>query len=304
MTESRALILGIAGLAGAALTWTMLATPTNAGAGSGSMTLPAAQATESPRVEGSKSRDGVQLDSWRGDEGRFPSKQNKPKRQDNSQAETSTDPREREKSVPGDHRPPPPTELRLNTGICGRPGADGTVPGPTWCQPVGPDEPVVPTPGVPVNVPRPEDVNWEQVLAESRNVAFPGLGVKVQPTGRTLVNLETIVYTDQSRVSTARVTLLGFPVEVEATPMSYVWRFGDGATLTTTTPGKPYPAKEITHKYLKKGSVGLTLTTNYAARFRVAGGAWQYVDGTVPITGPATPLLVREAVPVLVDPER
>jgi len=147
-------------------------------------------------------------------------------------------------------------------------------------------------------------VAWEQVLAESKNVLFPGLSVNVQPTGRTLVNLDTIVYTDESEVSTAQVTLLGFPVDVEATPMSYLWSFGDGTTLTTTTPGKPYPAKEITHKYLKRGSVGLTLTTNYAARFRVTDGAWQYVDGTVPITGPATPLLIREAVPVLVDPHR
>ena len=31
---------------------------------------------------------------------------------------------------------------------------------------------------------------------------------------------------------------------------------------------------------------------------------WHYIDGTVPITGPATPLQVREAVPVLVDPGR
>ena len=133
---------------------------------------------------------------------------------------------------------------------------------------------------------------------------FPGLSVKVQPVGRTLVNLDTIVYTDESKVSTNNVTLLGFPVVVEATPMSYTWNFGDGKTLTTTTPGKAYPSKEITHKYLKRGNVNVTLTTNYAARYNVADTGWQYVDGTVPITGPATALLIREAVPVLVDPQR
>jgi hypothetical protein len=134
---------------------------------------------------------------------------------------------------------------------------------------------------------------------------FPGLSVKVQPNGRTLVNLDTIVYTDESKVSTTTVTLLGFPVVVEATPISYTWRFGDGSpALTTTTPGEPYPSKEITHKYMKRGSVSLTLTTNYAARFNVADTGWQYVGGTIPITGPATALQVREAVPVLVDPGR
>ena len=134
-------------------------------------------------------------------------------------------------------------------------------------------------------------------------VLFPELAVKVQPRGRTLVNLDTIVYTDESKVSTTTITLLGFPVAVEATPISYTWNFGDGTpALTTSTPGKPYPSKEITHKYMKRGAVSLTLTTNYAARFNVANTGWQYVDGTVPVTGPATPLQVREAVPVLVDP--
>lgn len=155
-----------------------------------------------------------------------------------------------------------------------------------------------------VRVPRPEDVGWDQVLSEVKDVAFPRLGVKVQPAGRTLVNLETVVYTDESKVSTATVTLLGFPVVVEATPMSYTWSFGDGVSVTTTTPGRPYPAKDITHKYMKKGGVSLTLTTHYAARFNVAGTGWQYVDGLVPITGPATALQVREAVPVLVEPGR
>jgi hypothetical protein len=143
------------------------------------------------------------------------------------------------------------------------------------------------------------------VRSETKNVVFPGLSVKVQPNGRTLVNLDTIVYTEDSKVSTTTVTLLGFPVEVEATPISYTWNFGDGSpALTTSTPGKPYPSKEITHKYMKRGAVSLTLTTSYAARFNVAGTGWQYVDGTIPVTGPATPLQVREAVPVLVDPGR
>lgn len=197
-------------------------------------------------------------------------------------------------------------DIKLNIGVCGLMQPDGTVPGPTRCQPGGVGR-RIPERTLPPEVvrPRPEDITWEQVRSETKNVVFPGLSVKVQPNGRTLVNLDTIVYTDDSKVSTTTVSLLGFPVEVEATPISYTWHFGDGSpALTTSTPGKPYPSKEITHKYMKRGDVSLTLTTSYAARFNVAGTGWQYVDGTVPITGPATPLLVREAVPVLVDPGR
>ncbi|WP_143465883.1 PKD domain-containing protein [Kribbella sp. ALI-6-A] len=195
--------------------------------------------------------------------------------------------------------------FRLNIGICGLPAPDGSGRiGPARCQEaelVEPDEPTATT-VVRRRLPMPQDVTWEQVLNESKDVAFPGLRVNVQPAGRTLVNLDTIVYTDQAKVSDTTVELLGFPVAVEATPMSYTWNFGDGTSKTTGSPGKPYPAKEITHKYLKRGAVGVTLTTHYAARFNVAGTGWQYISGTVPITGPATALQVREAVPVLVDP--
>ncbi|WP_427885864.1 PKD domain-containing protein [Kribbella sp. GL6] len=200
----------------------------------------------------------------------------------------------------------PREELRINTGICGRMQPDGTVPGPTRCQPGGDDkrltrQKIIPT----VVIPRPEDITWEEVRSETKNVVFPGLSVKVQPKGKTLVNMATIVYTDDSKVSTTTVTLLGFPVVVEATPVSYTWDFGDGSpAVTTSTPGRPYPSADITHKYRKRQGVGITVTTNYAARFNVADTGWQYIEGTVPITGPTTLLQVREAVPVLVDPGR
>ncbi|HZX09010.1 PKD domain-containing protein [Kribbella sp.] len=198
-------------------------------------------------------------------------------------------------------------DLKLNIGICGRMQPDGTVPGPSRCQPsreiTGVIRPKV-TPKV-VVPPRPQDITWEEVRSETKNVIFPGLSVKVQPAGRTLVNMATIVYTDDSKVSRTTVTLLGFPVVVEATPISYTWDFGDGSpTVTTSTPGKPYPSAEITHKYRKRQGVGISVTTNYAARFNAADTGWQYIQGTVPITGPATLLQVREAVPVLVDPGR
>lgn len=198
-------------------------------------------------------------------------------------------------------------EIKLNVGICGTVGADGTFPGPTRCQPFVGDPPgrrpeVEPTGGIAVQVPRAQDVRWEAILNAYKNVLFAALKVKVQPEGRTLVRWETNVYTEQARVTTKTVELLGFPVVVEATPVSYSWDFGDGKKVTTASPGRPYPGKDVTHKYLKRGDVGVFVTTNYAARFNVDGTGWQYVEGTVGIAGPATGLLVREGVPVLVDP--
>ncbi|MFB6720310.1 PKD domain-containing protein [Kribbella sp. NPDC056345] len=140
-------------------------------------------------------------------------------------------------------------------------------------------------------------------MAESKDVIFPKLRVYVQPRERTLVNLETIVYTDDKGVTTVPVRVAGFAVVVTAVPVSYTWHFGDGASRTTESAGKPYPSQEITHRYMKRGDVRLSVTVNYDARFEVEDLGPQFI-GTVPITGPATPLQVREAVPVLVEPPR
>ncbi|WP_157631049.1 PKD domain-containing protein [Kribbella catacumbae] len=271
---------------------------------------PMSQTTATPPVTtGKGTKDGIQVDARANDRNRFERKSPAQKGTRKTKQHTGTAGRARDKRNPVG--PVEHDDLRLDIGICGH--RRGNSPGLIRClpaldEPNEPDEPnqpeVTPSTAVVIRMPRPEDVQWEQVLAESKDVLFPRLRVKVQPAGRTLVNLDTIVYTDQSKVSTVTVELLGFPVVVEATPMSYTWNFGDGASVTTSTPGQPYPAKDITHKYMKKGRVGLTLTTHYAARFNVAGTGWQYVDGLVPITGPATALQVREAVPVLVEPGR
>lgn len=191
-------------------------------------------------------------------------------------------------------------DFRLNDGICSR-LPDGTIQGPSRCE----DYLNTQAPRTQQTVQQAIDVIRQQIRQQSVDLPFPKLTVKVQPAERTLVNLDTIVYTDQKEVTTTTLTLLGYPVIVRGTPVSYTWHFGDGSpTLTTTSPGSPYPSKEITHKYLKTGPVKLSVTTNYSALINVAGTGWQPIDGTLPVAGPETPLLVREAVPVLVDPGR
>ncbi|WP_344219038.1 PKD domain-containing protein [Kribbella sancticallisti] len=191
-------------------------------------------------------------------------------------------------------------DSRLNDGVCGPVGPDGTRSGPSRCRYWN-----IPNPRTEQTFEQAVDQIRQLITTQTVLVAFPKLRATVQPAGRTLVNLDTIVYTDKSTVTTRPVTLLGYPVLVEATPVSYTWHFGDGSpAVTTRSPGKPYPSKEITHKYLKRGSVQVSVTTNYSARFNVAGTGWRNLAGSVPVNGPQTSLLVREAVPVLVDPPR
>lgn len=138
------------------------------------------------------------------------------------------------------------------------------------------------------------------VAAAFRRIPLPEAPLTIQPpNGRTLVNFETNFYTEQGEF-TRTVTLLGRQVELRIWPASFTWRFGDGKTLESTEPGAAYPDLEITHEYDRKGRVAPSVDTTYAAQFRVDGGPWREVAGTVTIPGTAQQLRVVEARPVLV----
>jgi hypothetical protein len=145
----------------------------------------------------------------------------------------------------------------------------------------------------------PPTVTPGMVLSELRRVGLPALEIEIQPETKTLVNFDTIFHTDPRPVD-VDLTILGQAVQVRASPRSYVWQFGDGSSVTTGTPGAPYPSKEIVHRYLDADvTVEPSVSVVYGARFRVGGGAWQDVDGTVTIPGPPEGLRVVEAVGVL-----
>jgi hypothetical protein len=138
------------------------------------------------------------------------------------------------------------------------------------------------------------------VLRAFRRIPLPASEVVVQPPGgRTLVNFETNFYTEQGEF-TRVVRLLGQRVELRIWPESFTWRYGDGSSEQTSSAGSAYPDLEITHRYLSKGRVAVSVDTTYAADFRVGNGGWQHVDGTVTISGEAESLRVVTARPVLV----
>lgn len=133
-----------------------------------------------------------------------------------------------------------------------------------------------------------------------RNVSLPSSRLQVQPpNGRTLVNFDTNFYTERTPFTRA-VTLLGRRVELRIEPVRFTWHFGDGAPRTTASPGAPYPDLDVTHDYARAGRYAPRVDTTYGADWRVAGGAWQRVPGTVTITGDAVALEATEARPTLV----
>jgi hypothetical protein len=96
------------------------------------------------------------------------------------------------------------------------------------------------------------------------------------------------------------VRLLGQRIELRITPNGFTWHFDDGESTTTTSPGSPYPGLEVTHDYLEATRVSPRVDTTYTAEFRVGGGSWQPVPGSVTIPGAAVRLEVVEASPILV----
>ena len=152
----------------------------------------------------------------------------------------------------------------------------------------------------PANIPVPQpQVTPGLVLTELKRIGLPSLQAHTQPRDKTLVNFETIFYADPQPF-TRTITLLGRSVDVEAHPTSFTWHYGDGTSTTTSTPGAPYPSKDVTHSYTDAHTtVQASVDVTYTARFRVGNGGWQAIPETVTILGPGAPLRISEATAVL-----
>ena len=108
-------------------------------------------------------------------------------------------------------------------------------------------------------------------------------------TGAPLAAGPTTISNEQVK-QTFNITLLGTAIEVEATPVSFNWDWGDGQTFDTTDPGTPYPNYSVSHPYEVTGNgYVIRLRTSWSARWRIAGqGQWHQVNGTVTTTESST----------------
>lgn len=155
-------------------------------------------------------------------------------------------------------------------------------------------------------------VTGVQVLHAVRRYGWRAPDLHVQPgAGWTLVNLATNVYTTLSGMQEKSFSLLGHRIVVQAGPRSYRWGWGDGASAVTGSPGRRVESDRggradlngcVTHTYRRRAQ-GLTLsvTAVYGGWYRVDGGRWQQLPGTLDVAGQSVSLDVDTATPVLVS---
>lgn len=107
-------------------------------------------------------------------------------------------------------------------------------------------------------------------LADRVLQSLPTLQVAYQPEGKVLPRVPVIFFTDLPTQFNKDFKILGVVVRINVKPRS-LWSFGDGSTLLTSKPGRPYPTTDITHSYSVPGTYLVSVATIWSGSFTVAG---------------------------------
>ena len=119
-----------------------------------------------------------------------------------------------------------------------------------------------------------------------------------QPTGKTLVNFDTIYHAERGTPDALAHAVLGRG-SASGRHRRLRWVFGDGETLTTETAGAAYPNREVVHRYQRAGTFRHQVEVAWTARWALDGGPFKDVPGSVTTNGQKTALRVVEATPSL-----
>ena len=87
-----------------------------------------------------------------------------------------------------------------------------------------------------------------------------------QPETSALVQVPVNFWTTTPPTFKTSVVMLGVPINVYLSP-TYLWDFGDGTKLSTTSRGAVFPNQSITHTYHQAGNYLTTLQVTW-------GGTW------------------------------
>lgn len=120
-----------------------------------------------------------------------------------------------------------------------------------------------------------------------QRIPLPLPGLRAAPADNAVVNLPEIVSADAPKRTTFTINVAPFPTVTIDASVRWLWDFGDGESLTTSTSGRAYSAADpdsthyLTHTY-RKANPGwrLSVTSVWTATYTVAG-----MPGTRTVTG-------------------
>ena len=150
------------------------------------------------------------------------------------------------------------------------------VPTRTWTP-----RPYTPRPVATANVPKKYTPKTVVKLSLSDQLAqlIPMKEIHHQPATSALVQVPVNFWTTTPPNFKTSVVMLGVPITVYLSP-TYLWNFGDGTELSSTTRGAPFPNQSITHTYTRSGK--------YAASLQITwGGTWKASGTTSEVSGGA-----------------
>ncbi len=150
---------------------------------------------------------------------------------------------------------------------------------------LGPDDPGLPTIGRVI----------AQVRTDFQRLPLPKFAVRTDPSPQTLVNVPTAFSAGTPAAVTFTPTILGTRVTITAKPTQWDWTFGDGATMTTTTPGTPR-RPDVAHEYTRVGQRSASVRVTWTGTFTIEGSPEVFAIRTPAyVQGPPTTVDVREA---------
>ncbi|MEJ0014363.1 MAG: PKD domain-containing protein [Actinomycetota bacterium] len=100
-----------------------------------------------------------------------------------------------------------------------------------------------------------------------------------QPSNDVLTGVPVYFWSETNPIFRVVTTILGVGVNVLMNP-SFVWNFGDGSTMATTSAGGPYPNSTVTHIYKGAGTYTVSLEISWA-------GTWAAQGAVLPVLGGA-----------------
>lgn len=120
-----------------------------------------------------------------------------------------------------------------------------------------------------------------------RNLAVLPSTIMGQGNGHTLKNFNTNLWAEPQE-QTFDTVISGRAVQIIATPVSYVFDYGDGTRVASSNPGYGLNVGQewddvetpTSHVYTQTGDYLANVTTVYSGRYSVEGGPWLPVAGT------------------------